>query len=140
MSEGLCHLCHTALPTPELLEHLRLMHPDDYGDGPERWPDGGPVVIDQTGDLHRRRHAAILCWRYARTVLLGPPLVEAEEYEACGAHQGQTHGGMSEWPSCWQRKGHDGPHEDPAVVVRWYDQPVLTFAAAPMGDESGEGA
>lgn len=31
-----------------LLDHLRLMHPTEYGDGPERWPDGEPVVEDTT--------------------------------------------------------------------------------------------
>lgn len=28
--------------------HLRLLHPDVWGDGPERWDDGEPVVIDTT--------------------------------------------------------------------------------------------
>lgn len=30
------------------LEHLRLVHPEVYGDGPERWPDGSLVVSDDT--------------------------------------------------------------------------------------------
>lgn len=29
-------------------DHLRVLHPDAYGDGPERWPDGTLVVYDQT--------------------------------------------------------------------------------------------
>jgi hypothetical protein len=31
----------------DILGHLRLFHPDTYGDGPDRWPDGGLVVVDQ---------------------------------------------------------------------------------------------
>jgi hypothetical protein len=26
----------------------QLMHPDRYGDGPQRWPDGSLVVLDAT--------------------------------------------------------------------------------------------
>jgi hypothetical protein len=29
-------------------DHLRVMHPDVYGDGPERWPDGAIVIDDTT--------------------------------------------------------------------------------------------
>jgi hypothetical protein len=29
-------------------DHLRIMHPDVYGDGPDRWADGQLVVVDQT--------------------------------------------------------------------------------------------
>jgi hypothetical protein len=29
-------------------DHLRVMHPDVYGDGPERWPDGAIVIEDTT--------------------------------------------------------------------------------------------
>jgi hypothetical protein len=44
-----CHLCHTTgLTTPEMLNHLRLLHPEQWGDGPGRWPDGAPVVVDTT--------------------------------------------------------------------------------------------
>lgn len=42
------------IPDVELLDHLRLLHPDVYGDGPLRWPDGRLVVYDVTptpGDL-----------------------------------------------------------------------------------------
>jgi hypothetical protein len=31
-----------------ILNHVRLIHPDAYGDGPERWPDGGLVIYDDT--------------------------------------------------------------------------------------------
>lgn len=34
------------IPAVELLDHLRLLHPDVYGDGPQRWPDGRLVVYD----------------------------------------------------------------------------------------------
>lgn len=44
-----CHLCHTTgLASAELLDHLRLLHPDAWGDGPDRWPDGEAVVVDLT--------------------------------------------------------------------------------------------
>jgi hypothetical protein len=52
-----CELCgHHELPESgdmagdlQLMDdHLRVMHPDVYGDGPERWPDGGIVVHDAT--------------------------------------------------------------------------------------------
>lgn len=36
-----CLLCGE--PTPDVLEHLRLYHPDEVVD---RWPDGEPVVVD----------------------------------------------------------------------------------------------
>jgi hypothetical protein len=45
---GACHLCPEMPPDTELLDHLRVMHPDAYGDGPLRWPDGGVVVVDET--------------------------------------------------------------------------------------------
>lgn len=31
-------------------DHLRVMHPDEYGDGPQRWPDGQIAVVDTTID------------------------------------------------------------------------------------------
>lgn len=57
---GHCHICDEDVPrageaaaTPGhdatiLLDHIRVMHPDQYGDGPLYWPDGGLVVIDET--------------------------------------------------------------------------------------------
>lgn len=27
-----------------ILDHLRLLHPEQYGDGPACWPDGGFVI------------------------------------------------------------------------------------------------
>lgn len=46
-----CHLCgeEFGADIDAVLDHLRLFHPEDYGDGPMRWPDGGLVVLD-TGD------------------------------------------------------------------------------------------
>jgi hypothetical protein len=32
----------------ELVEHLRLFHPDDFGGGPATWPDGAVVIHDDT--------------------------------------------------------------------------------------------
>lgn len=44
-----CDLCGQVTEgLAEVLDHLRLAHPDMYGDGPMRWPDGGLVVVDST--------------------------------------------------------------------------------------------
>lgn len=46
-----CHLCpdgDNQLPDAGMLDHLRVLHPDAYGDGPQRWPDGSLVVLDCT--------------------------------------------------------------------------------------------
>lgn len=29
-----------------LTNHIRVIHPDAYGDGPQYWPDGGLVIIE----------------------------------------------------------------------------------------------
>lgn len=47
---GTCNLCGDTPDDTDILDHLRLMHPAEYGDGPARWPDGGLVIIDQTID------------------------------------------------------------------------------------------
>jgi hypothetical protein len=51
-----CELCgHEDKTAADILDdvrlmddHLRVMHPDEYGDGPERWPDGSVVLHDET--------------------------------------------------------------------------------------------
>lgn len=46
-----CHVCppgDNRVPDDEMVDHLRVVHPEVYGDGPERWPDGSVVVYDQT--------------------------------------------------------------------------------------------
>lgn len=46
-----CHLCPSddnEIADTEVLDHLRVMHPDQYRDGPDRWPDGEVVVNDLT--------------------------------------------------------------------------------------------
>jgi hypothetical protein len=45
-----CLLCqpHELVGAGDILEHLRLLHPDAYGDGFMRWPDGRLVVVDLT--------------------------------------------------------------------------------------------
>lgn len=43
-----CHLCGDTPPDLEMWEHLRVMHPAEWGDGPARWPDGEPVIHDMT--------------------------------------------------------------------------------------------
>ncbi len=45
---GRCRLCHDAVSDDRLGVHLRLVHPEEYGDGFEEWPDGAPVVVDKT--------------------------------------------------------------------------------------------
>lgn len=45
---GHCHLCHEPVQGLDALAHLRIHHPDVYGYGPLRWPDGAPVVVDDT--------------------------------------------------------------------------------------------
>ncbi len=45
---GWCALCEEPIETAHLLEHLRNVHPSEYGNGPELWPDGGIVVLDAT--------------------------------------------------------------------------------------------
>lgn len=47
---GWCNLCDGPLEggsLEEILDHLRVMHPDQY-EPPERWPDGGLVIHDDT--------------------------------------------------------------------------------------------
>lgn len=44
---GSCEVCGDPIvpgTLNDILDHLRVMHPDEYGDGPEMWPDGGPVI------------------------------------------------------------------------------------------------
>lgn len=43
-----CEVCWEEVPDVDILDHLRVMHPDDYGYGPDVWPDGKPVVLDLT--------------------------------------------------------------------------------------------
>lgn len=31
-----------------IADHIRILHPDEYGEGPERWPDGRVAVVDHT--------------------------------------------------------------------------------------------
>lgn len=47
---GSCNLCPETPDDADLLEHLRVMHPHEYGDGPARWPDGKIVIIDETAE------------------------------------------------------------------------------------------
>lgn len=48
LNTGRCLVCTEAVPSEELLDHLRVMHPAEYGDGPQRWPDGAVVIVDTT--------------------------------------------------------------------------------------------
>jgi hypothetical protein len=41
-----CELCAEQPEDGDILDHLRRMHPDDYGEGPICWPDGRVVIFD----------------------------------------------------------------------------------------------
>lgn len=45
-----CHVCQpeAAIADEEILNHVRLLHPEQWGDGIECWPDGSPVIVDLT--------------------------------------------------------------------------------------------
>lgn len=46
-----CHICPPEdqdISDAEMFDHLRVFHPDVWGDGPECWPDGQVVVHDMT--------------------------------------------------------------------------------------------
>jgi len=47
-----CHLCHEDFPEGttlnELVDHLRVIHPDQFGEGPATWPDGDVVIYDDS--------------------------------------------------------------------------------------------
>jgi hypothetical protein len=47
-STGVCLLCQEDVPSEELVDHIRVMHPAEYGDGPMLWPDGKRVVVDES--------------------------------------------------------------------------------------------
>jgi hypothetical protein len=47
-----CALCNEHLPIIEILNHVRVFHPNDYGDGIDVWPDGNPVIIDTDPSPH----------------------------------------------------------------------------------------
>lgn len=51
---GTCTVCaeQPYIPDAEIADHLRLLHPDEYGDGPDWWPDGTPVIYDMTVEPH----------------------------------------------------------------------------------------
>lgn len=48
---GHCHLCRDDFP--DIVEHLRLLHPEEYGEGPDRWPDGSLVALMDPDDFPR---------------------------------------------------------------------------------------
>jgi hypothetical protein len=55
---GVCLVCDDDVPSVELVDHIRVMHPDEYGDGPLLWADGRRVVFDgdpDTADAPRVR-------------------------------------------------------------------------------------
>lgn len=42
-----CQLCGDQVPLDRAEDHVRVFHPDDYKPL-QRWPDGTPVIIDDT--------------------------------------------------------------------------------------------
>lgn len=52
MVKWTCNLgCTEPIETDDLevaSAHIQLFHPEVYGSGPERWPDGSIVVTDYT--------------------------------------------------------------------------------------------
>ncbi|GAB3251075.1 hypothetical protein [Kineosporia babensis] len=42
-----CNLCPETPLDDEILDHIRVMHPEQWEE-PQRWPDGGFVFTDQT--------------------------------------------------------------------------------------------
>ena len=47
-THGFCELCKDWLPLTTVADHLRLFHPDEFGDGVATWPDGEVVIVDTT--------------------------------------------------------------------------------------------
>lgn len=39
-------MCRIKVPTPDILLHFRLMHPEVDADEVEQWPDGKTVIYD----------------------------------------------------------------------------------------------
>ncbi len=97
-------------------------------------------MSEQKGELlslRRRRRALRYGLRAVWTAVAPWSRTDvAREYDACRAHQGGTWGGMGEWPHCWLERGHTGPHEDPACIVRW-NEPITFDFAAPSGEVPG---
>lgn len=48
---GTCLACDPPQRVASILDHLRLFHPDQYGDGPECWPDGSFVITVSPEDM-----------------------------------------------------------------------------------------
>ncbi|AHH98263.1 hypothetical protein [Kutzneria albida] len=47
LNTGHCHVCRSDMPSVDLLNHLRLLHPDVWG-ALETWPDGHVVIFDDS--------------------------------------------------------------------------------------------
>jgi hypothetical protein len=47
---GICHLCDEPVAGEEILNHLRLVHPDTYDRIP-RWPDGSLAIAVTPADI-----------------------------------------------------------------------------------------
>jgi hypothetical protein len=51
---GHCEICNEDIDPGglrEMVDHIRLLHPDDYEE-PEQWPDGGFVIHEEPSDLN----------------------------------------------------------------------------------------
>lgn len=45
-----CRLCPDMVPAYQLLEHIRLLHPENYEET-LRWPDGEPIAWEDADDF-----------------------------------------------------------------------------------------
>lgn len=45
-----CKLCDERVPVVDLLHHMHTLHPA-WDAEPEKWPDSGVVIFDETGEF-----------------------------------------------------------------------------------------
>lgn len=45
-----CNKCDEFYPADQIVNHIRLMHPDTDS-GPEFWPDGDPIIHEDADDF-----------------------------------------------------------------------------------------
>ena len=45
-----CHKCNIRFSPEHILDHIRIMHPDQ-DDGFDKWPDGEPVIHEDADEF-----------------------------------------------------------------------------------------
>ena len=105
-----CQLCAEQVSTLELLEHVRLIHPDVY-EPLEEWPDGGVVV--RRHDVGRRGRS------HGRPAMSDLPQIPDDAVVAA------TRGGMTRYVGPWIREdvaravlADAGPHIHASALRR----------------------